>query len=402
MAAERVTVLGGGNTSFSLAANLALAGHAVLLWEHPDFAAAIAPILDSRAIHLDGTARTGHTRLAVVTTDAAEALAWSDTVLIPVPSYAHAPFLAELAPHLRPGQLLALLPGNLGTLALATALRAAGIEGVVLAEADTAPYVCRKTAPDRAVIWGEVPNPGIGVFPGTATDAALATLRPFFPGATAYPSVLAAGLSALNPIVHPPGVLLNAGRIERSRGDFWFYEEGVTPAVVAAIEALDRERLALGAALGLDLLPVSDGFHRAGFGPAGDLWAVINGSCLSHVPRTRRARSRARGRPPVHVAPPPPPFPSPGRPTLVQTANVLRGSTSRPNSAESGRRSAGGSRRRRRSGRPWRCATFPWWSPASQHRAPHGPDRRGPGRGRLGRVRSAAAVGARGGRPARV
>ena len=39
MGGERVTVLGGGNTAFSMAANLALAGYEVLLWEHPAFAA---------------------------------------------------------------------------------------------------------------------------------------------------------------------------------------------------------------------------------------------------------------------------------------------------------------------------------------------------------------------------
>jgi opine dehydrogenase len=89
---------------------------------------------------------------------------------------------------------------------------------------------------------------------------------------------LEAGLSALNPVVHPPGVLMNAGRIERSRGEFWFYEEGVTPAVVNVIEAVDRERLALGAALDLRLTPVAEAFHRAGFGPAGDFWSTINGS----------------------------------------------------------------------------------------------------------------------------
>jgi opine dehydrogenase len=71
---------------------------------------------------------------------------------------------------------------------------------------------------------------------------------------------------------------MNAGRIERSRGEFWFYEEGVTPSVVKVIEAVDRERLALAAALGLRLTPAAEAFHRAGFGPAGDLWATINGS----------------------------------------------------------------------------------------------------------------------------
>jgi opine dehydrogenase len=75
-------------------------------------------------------------------------------------------------------------------------------------------------------------------------------------------------------------VLMNAGRIERSRGEFWFYEEGVTPAVVRAIEALDAERLAIGQAYGLTLTPVAQAFHEAGFGPAGDLWSVINGSAM--------------------------------------------------------------------------------------------------------------------------
>jgi opine dehydrogenase len=103
-------------------------------------------------------------------------------------------------------------------------------------------------------------------------------LRALFPGARSHADALTCGLSSLNPIVHPPGVLMNAGRIERSRGDFYFYEEGVTPSVVRAIEAVDAERLALGHALGLALQPVAAGYHEAGFGPAGDLWATINGS----------------------------------------------------------------------------------------------------------------------------
>lgn len=278
MTPNRITVLGGGNTAFSMAANLALAGNEVLLWEHPDFAHTLDPIGQSLTIHLDGTARSGAAKLAGVTTDPAEALAWSETLVCSVPSYAHQPFLEQLLPHLNPGHILALLPGNLGALAAAHALREAGVEGVIVAESDTAPYVCRKSAPDRAVIWGTVTGLGIGVAPASQTDEAMPVLRALFPGAVAYKSALHAGLSALNPVVHPPGVLMNAGRIERSRGEFWFYEEGVTPSVVKVIEGVDRERLALGAALGLTLTPVAEAFHQAGFGPRGDFWATINGS----------------------------------------------------------------------------------------------------------------------------
>ena len=278
MTTTKVTVLGGGNTAFSMAANLALAGHEVLIWEHPDFAHTLDPIRRSLTIQLDGTAHTGAAKLAGVTTDPAEALAWSETLVCSVPSYAHQPFMEQLLPHLKPGHILALLPGNLGALAMADALRQAGIGGVIVAESDTAPYVCRKSAPDRAVIWGTVSGLGIGVEPASQTEEAMPALRALFPGAVAYASAVESGLSALNPVVHPPGVLMNAGRIERSRGEFWFYDEGVTPSVVNVIEALDKERLALGTALGLNLTPVAEAFHQAGFGPKGDMWAVINGS----------------------------------------------------------------------------------------------------------------------------
>ena len=274
----RLSVLGGGNTAFSLAAKLSLDGHAVMLWEHPDFAWTIEPIRASLTIHLEGPAVSGTATLAGVTTDPAEALAWADTLVCSVPSYAHNAFIEQLAPFLRPNHLLLLMPGNLGALAFAEALAEQGAAGTVVVESDTAPYVCRKLAPDRAVIWGMVDRLGVGVFPSSQTNEVLPAIQQLFPGAAAYADAVECGLSAMNPVVHPAGVLMNAGRVEKSRGEFYFYDEGVTPAVCAVIEQVDAERLAIGAALGYDLVPVADAFHAAGFGPRGDLWSVINGS----------------------------------------------------------------------------------------------------------------------------
>ena len=274
----RVVVLGAGNTGSSIAAKLALEGHEVTLWEHATHAAALAPISAQRQVKLLGVGGEGAASLAALTTDPAEALSASDILLASVPSYAHAAFAEALAPHVTERHLLALLPGNLGSLAFAMRLASTGNRRPLLAETDTAPYVCRKTAPDTATIWGVVPAMGLGVFPARRTSEAIERLSPFFPGIQPYPHALAAGLGAMNPIVHPPGVLMNAGRVEYSRGEFYFYEEGVTPGVVRVIEALDAERRHLGAAFGLTLLPVADAFHAAGFGPKGDLWAAINGS----------------------------------------------------------------------------------------------------------------------------
>jgi opine dehydrogenase len=274
-----LTILGGGNTAFAVAANLTLAGYAVTLTEHPSFGQAIEPILQSRQITLGGVAHQETARLHAVTTDLAEALAVNDVVLLIVPAYAHKPFAEACAKHLRKGQVVVLMPGTLGSLEFARIARERGAPaGVIFAETDTAPYVCRKVGPAAAHIWGVVSSLGLGVFPATQTERVRGLMYELFPGTRAYPHVLACGLAAMNPVVHPAGVLLNAGRIEHSRGDFYFYDEGVTPSVCQLIHAVDRERLAVADALGVKLAPVDEAFHAAGFGPKGDLWATINGS----------------------------------------------------------------------------------------------------------------------------
>ena len=108
--AKRVAVLGGGNTAFALAANLTLRGHEVVLWEAPDQAASVEPLLADPTISLLGVAERGRARIHRVTTDVAEAAAVS-LLLAPVPSYAHRAFADLLLPHLRPGHLLVLPPG---------------------------------------------------------------------------------------------------------------------------------------------------------------------------------------------------------------------------------------------------------------------------------------------------
>jgi len=54
----------------------------------------------------------------------------------------------------------------------------------------------------------------------------------------------------VNIIVHPVGALLNMGRIEHSKGDFWMYKEGLTLSVKKVIYRMDAERMAVFRALG--------------------------------------------------------------------------------------------------------------------------------------------------------
>lgn len=279
MANESVVILGGGNTAFAVAASLTLRGFDITLCELPAFAQMVAPIADDRTILLHGVAGQGRAQIAEVTTDVGAALAAADLLLLIVPAYAQRAFAEACIPHLEARHTVVLMPGTLGSLEWAALLRAAG-KKATLAEVDTAPYVCRKTAADEATIWGVVSGLGLGVLPAAETESVRARLDPLFPGIQTHPDAMACGLSSMNPVVHPAGVLMNAGRIERSHGEFYFYEEGVTPAVVRAIMAVDDERRAIAQAFGYELMPVNEAFHQAGFGPKGDLWAAINGSYM--------------------------------------------------------------------------------------------------------------------------
>ena len=78
-------------------------------------------------------------------------------------------------------------------------------------------------------------------------------------------SVLQTSLQNANPIIHPAVTLSNAARIELTGGDFLFYEEGVSDSVGRLIEALDKERIAIGKELGVSILPDPEMGMRQGY-----------------------------------------------------------------------------------------------------------------------------------------
>ena len=86
-----------------------------------------------------------------------------------------------------------------------------------------------------------------------------------YPGTEAADSVFQTTLQNGNPVIHPAVTLLNTGLIERTQGGFLFYEEGITEAVGRAIEAVDRERLAIAEALGVRVLSEPDLGVRQGY-----------------------------------------------------------------------------------------------------------------------------------------
>ncbi len=251
---KTVAVIGAGNGGAAVAGDLTLAGHACRLFEFPEFAADnLDAIQRQNGIEVTGIARTGFARLACVTSDLAEAVAGADLIMIATVALAHERLARELAPVLSDGQTVILWPGSGGTLVVRKIWNELGFDRhVVLAEAVTFPYCCRRIAGPGTVNIHRIDGPGmlLAALPASDTQAAMLALEGTYADRVKPAvSILEPALYNVNIIVHPVGALLNMARIEHSRGEFYMYKEGLTASVTKVIHAMDAERAAIFSAL---------------------------------------------------------------------------------------------------------------------------------------------------------
>lgn len=264
-----------GNGGQALAGDLALRGHKVTLLEHPRFEATVEAIrAKGNRIHLENKI-TGVGQLACVTTDAQEALSGAEIVYFTAPTFAQEPFFDLALPLFEDGQVLVLSPGNYGTFALRKGFRDLG-KDVLVGETDNLPYVCTALEPGRVMVRG-VKNPvTLAVFP--AKDYSQVDHRMKNAFCTSYvqgENVLQTSMANTNMVVHCAPMLMNSGWIESSKGNFRFYFDGMSPAVCRVMEAMDRERIAVGKAFGLNLRSTAETIRAQYRVQGDDLYAVI-------------------------------------------------------------------------------------------------------------------------------
>jgi opine dehydrogenase len=264
MSIRKIAVLGAGNGGVAAAADLALRGYEVRLFSRS--AATLAPIVERGGIEIVEEGRLSFARPALATAHLEEAVSGADLVMVAAPAVAHDYFAATLARLVTGRELLFLNPGHTGgALHFAWALRRAGLaEPPPIAESVTLTYICRLKGGARVEVYRRTTNLKAAAFPGKLTSGVVARLRPLYAALVPARHTLETGLSNINAIMHPAGMVANAGWIEARGGDFLFYREGIGPAVASVIEAVDRERLEIVRALGLEPATFVEIFHAAG------------------------------------------------------------------------------------------------------------------------------------------
>ena len=252
----KVAVLGSGNGAHATAFEWARAGHDVYMFDFPQFSRSIDAIDAAGGIYSDGEMQ-GFRKVCYAGTDISRVVPGADVVFAVGPAYSTVAFGNACAPHVESGQFYVVMPGScMGAL---TFKRALGLEveddRVTVAETHTLPYAVRITGPARITVYNRLPGGYyVAAIPREKNDAVYALLRNVYSEIRKGDSVLMTTLQNGNPVIHPSITTCNAALIERTHGDFFFYHEGVTPAVGRLIKGMDDERLKIGEALGIRLL----------------------------------------------------------------------------------------------------------------------------------------------------
>ena len=252
-----IAVLGSGNGGCAVAFDCAAQGHQVRLFDFEQFPQSIKAVQNNGGIHCEGELE-GFQAVASAGHDIEKALAGAEIIYAVGPAYSTRPFAEACKPHLKRGQIVIVCPSSCG--GSIEFKNGAGLDlrdaDIVVAETSTLPYAVRLLEPGKIRIFNKLKG---GLFlaavPAQHTQHVLELVRDVFPTMSAAKNILQTSLQNGNPVIHPTITLMNVALIERTGGDFDFYHQGVTPAVGRLIEAVDKERIAIGKKLGVKVIP---------------------------------------------------------------------------------------------------------------------------------------------------
>lgn len=253
----KVAVLGSGNGACAVAADLALLGHEVSLFDFDSFTVNIDAINLQGGIYCKGKIE-GFAKLKYAGHDIQKAIESAEFILAIGPAYSTSAFAQAVKPHIRSEQYICVCPSSCGGAIVFK--RTLGYEledkNMVVSETSTLPYACRCYEPGKVHIFHKLSG---GVYfaalPAEYANDALNRFRLLYPNIVLAKSLLMTMLQTGNNIIHPAVTLLNASRIESTNGDFYFYEDGATPAAGKLMKALDDEKMQLSDKLDIGLIP---------------------------------------------------------------------------------------------------------------------------------------------------
>ncbi|KAM3074945.1 hypothetical protein ACMFMG_008351 [Clarireedia jacksonii] len=239
-----ISILGAGPAGFALAADLQSHGKEVLVYSHPNHLRHTKDVIDKGFLRATGAM---HGFMDVrVTSDMSEVVEFSKIMILTVPSTGQETVLRELEGFDLRQHIFIAIPGNMFSLIAAAKLQV----GFIL-ETNLSPYSCRMED-GNLVVLGKKNIIYIASLQQNLSPAFRGMIQDIFSVQLKWcSSIIEVCLSNVNGVFHPLMMLMNAGRIENTGGDFLLYSDGLTRSVANAMEVVDKVRMQIGQAFKL-------------------------------------------------------------------------------------------------------------------------------------------------------
>ncbi len=253
----KIAILGSGNGALAVAFEWSKAGHEVNIFDFEQFPKNIDAISKNGGIFSEGEL-SGFQKISYAGHDILKVVPEANLVFAVGPAYSTEPFGKACRAHVRKGQKYIVCPSSCaGSIVFKNAL---GLdikdETVIVAETSTLPYAVRITGEAKISVYNRLKGGYfLAAFPSKYTKEIYSDIYPVYSNILMAENVLKTTLQNANPVIHPVVSLLNTALIERTKGNFYFYEEGVTPAVGRLLKAVDEERISIGKKLGITVIP---------------------------------------------------------------------------------------------------------------------------------------------------
>jgi len=263
----KVAVFGAGNGGCALAADISKLGHSVVLNADPNHARNIAAIVERGGVDVVSEHDSTHVPIGLATTDLSATVSGAQYLFVCLPTYAHESLFEKLVPLLEDGQVVILVSGNLSSIKLHKCLQEKRPSlKVHVGETNTLPYACRVSEPSVVNIFATKKKISLAFFSNTGISTeSIETVKKFFPCELRIAkNLIEISLLNNNGVQHPVTTVLNTGWVETTKGDFYFYKDGISPSVAKVMEEIDRERLKIADAYALklpDILSLNEEFY---------------------------------------------------------------------------------------------------------------------------------------------
>lgn len=239
----KVSILGAGNSGCAHAAKLVQNGHEVVLVKtskslhEENFV--LMQKLQGILMHdeVSGESFFAHFK---VTRNVQEAIGWADMILVLTQSLQHRVLAEKYAQYMKEGQIVVIIPGNLGALWF----EKYAPKGVIFVEGESTPYDARIVEPGNVHILFKNARNAVAVLGNHAEkQEILNKIDTLFNSHKFLRSnVIESALHNPNMIVHTIGAIMSASRIEMMKGEFWMYRESFSPSIWNLVNQLDKEK----------------------------------------------------------------------------------------------------------------------------------------------------------------